>query len=433
MGNVIELKIDALTYGGRGVGRYDGKAVFVPAVIPGEHVLCRIVREKKRYCEAELIEVLQASADRRNPTCRYFPACGGCQWQHLPYPLQLFWKEKIFADTLVRSVGCDASLVLPIIAAPDESGYRCRAQIKCRMTSQGMVAGFYQPGSHTIVDTDICPVLDPVIPPLLQRFRLSIDNFSQADKIHQLDICADSAGRASLTVHFSGTDSVGLRTALKAFFSEGELTIQIETGDAKTTTVSQGPLQSIAPEEDNVLQLGFPPGGFIQINLQQNKRLVSEVLKGAIQSGRERVLDLYAGIGNFSLPLARNCVEVVGVEEYKPGVQAAIQNVLSHKLDNVSFIAGRSERVITRLVDGERIDTVVLDPPRSGAAPVIKYLLQLQPERIVYVSCDPSTLARDLLLLKNGGYQLLSARPIDMFPQTWHIEGIAVLVRSDNR
>lgn len=268
---------------------------------------------------------------------------------------------------------------------------------------------------------------------MLHRFRLSIANFSQADKIHQLDICVDPVGRASLAVHFSGTDSVGLRTALKGVGSEGKLTMQIETGDAKTTTVSQGPLQTMTPEDDKILQLGFPPGGFIQINLQQNKRLVSEVLKGAIQSGSERVLDLYAGIGNFSLPLARNCVEVVGVEEYKPGVQAAIRNALSNNLDNVSFIAGRSERVIAQMVGGQRFETVVLDPPRSGAAPVIKSLLQLQPDRIVYVSCDPSTLARDLLLLKNGGYRLLSARPIDMFPQTWHIEGIAILVRSDNR
>lgn len=268
---------------------------------------------------------------------------------------------------------------------------------------------------------------------MLHRFRLSIANFSQADKIHQLDICVDPVGRASLTVHFSGTDSVGLRTALKGVGSAEKLTMQIETGDAKRTTVSQGPLQMMTPEEDNILQLGFPPGGFIQINLRQNKSLVSEVLKGAIQSGRERVLDLYAGIGNFSLPLARNCVEVVGVEEYKPGVQAAIRNALSHNLDNVRFIAGRSERVIAQMVGGQRFETVVLDPPRSGAAPVVKSLLQLQPDRIVYVSCDPSTLARDLLLFKNGGYRLLSARPIDMFPQTWHIEGIAVLVRSDNR
>jgi 23S rRNA (uracil1939-C5)-methyltransferase len=256
-----------------------------------------------------------------------------------------------------------------------------------------------------------------------------VASFSQVGKISQVDFCVDSEGRSSLSVHFSGNDIDGLIQSLQALQSDSALCVHIQTRDRKNIQVFSGSTQAITPEEDNTLQLGFPPGGFIQINLQQNRKLVSEVLTGAIVTGRERVLDLYAGIGNFSLPLARKCAEVVGVEEYEPAVAAAIQNARSNKLENVSFVAGRSERVIDRLIHTTVFDTVVLDPPRSGAAKVINSLLKLRPARIVYVSCDPTTLARDLVSLLAGGYRLLSARPIDMFPQTWHIEGVAVLDR----
>lgn len=432
MADLVELTIDALTYGGRGVGRYDGKAVFVPLVLPGEIIQCRIVRDKKRYCEAELIAVLKASTDRREPPCRFFPECGGCQWQHIPYQTQLHWKEKIFTDTLVRATGCDTAQILPIIAAPDESGYRCRAQIKFRMTDQGLIAGFYRTGTHHIVDTDNCLILDTLIPPVLDRFRGSVARFSQADRIKQVDFCVDSVSRISLVVHFSGTDVAGLGKALQTMAADDSLSLYLQPDHKRVLiTLSESTPQIITPEEDEVLHLGFPPGGFTQINLRQNRCLVKEVLKGAIHSGLERVLDLYSGIGNFSLPLARICAEVVGVEEYLPGVEAAIQNTRSNKLTNVSFIAGRSERIIEQLIKSSQFDTVVLDPPRSGAVQVVKSLLQMRPERIVYVSCDPTTMARDLSVLLHNGYRLLSARPVDMFPQTWHIEGVAVLTRKD--
>ncbi len=430
MAETIDLTIDSLTYGGRGVGRYNGKAIFVPAVLPGEIVQCRIIRDKKRYCEAELISVLNVSADRREPPCRFFPECGGCQWQHIPYQIQLHWKEKIFIDTLVRATGCNPELIQSIIAAPDESGYRCRTQIKCRMTEQGLIAGFYRAGSHHIVDTDKCLILDPSIPPLLELFRVCIVNFAQADQINQIDFCVDSVSQVSLVVHFTGTDIAGLHSALQKMVDAG-LSLHLQSGrNGLAKTMCKGISQSITPETDAVLQLGFPPGGFTQINLKQNMRLVKEVLHGAIKSGQEKVLDLYCGVGNFSLPLARICAEVVGVEEYAPGVKAAINNARNNSLDNVRFIAGRAERVIEQLSKSTRFDTVVLDPPRNGAAQVIKVLLQMQPERIVYVSCDPTTMARDLSVLLQNGYNILSARPVDMFPQTWHIEGIAILSRN---
>ena len=291
MSDLIVLTIDSLSYGGRGVGRHDGKAVFVPTVLPGEVVQCRIVRDKKRYCEAELVQVLQPSADRRVSPCKFFPECGGCQWQHIPYPIQMYWKEKIFTDTLIRATGCDTAQILPIIAAPDETGYRCRAQIKCRLTGHGLVAGFYRVGSHTIVDTDKCQVLDPLLPPVLECFRECVTSFSQADRINQLDFCVDSFNRISLVVHFTGDDVVGLGRVVQKIGVDS-LSIYLQSGrNGKLTTLSKGPSQAIAPEDDEILQLGFPPGGFTQINLQQNKRLVEAVLQGAVQSGSERVLD----------------------------------------------------------------------------------------------------------------------------------------------
>lgn len=428
MDKLAELVIDSLTYGGRGVGRINGKAVFVPSVLPGELVKCRIVKEKKRYCEAELVSVVQPSDDRQNPPCPYFSECGGCQWQHISYAKQLQWKTKIFSDVLTRATGCDEDHLLPIVSAPNEFEYRCRAQIKCRMTAEGLVAGFYRSGTHRIVNIDNCQILDPVIPPLLKRFREAVRTFSQADCIPQLDICVVSGGQASLVVHYTGADTGELKTCLLDLSQVDNLTVSLQPHSGAVQTVfSNGAAQKFKPEDDGLLQLGFPPGGFIQVNLQQNRRLVAQVVKNLVLTGEETVLDVFSGVGNFSLPLARVCREVVAVEEYEPGVDAARNNAKNNKIENISFIAGRAERVMEQLANTSKFDAVVIDPPRAGAAKIIPALLKMQPKRIVYVSCDPTTLARDLSTLMKSGYQLMSAQAVDMFPQTWHIESVSVL------
>jgi 23S rRNA (uracil1939-C5)-methyltransferase len=423
----IELTIERLAHGGRGVGRHQGKAVFVSTTAPGDHVRCQIVLEKKRYAEAELLEVITPSSDRRQPPCPHFPECGGCQWQHLTYAAQLRSKQTIFSDALVRTAQVDSGLIRPILPAEDEWHYRCRAQIKCRLSADGFVTGFYRSGTHRVVPFASCPVLDDTLNTLLPRVREGLESFSRSDRVPQCDVCVDDNGQVVLIIHLIEGSLDALITALAPLAATG-VTLYVQSGRKDTLQVlSEGHPQQIRPQDDGRLALEFPPGGFVQVNLAQNRRLVAAALDGCRLTGRERVLDLYCGIGNFSLPLARKARQVTGVEAFAPAIDAARRNAVSNRLDNLQFHAKPAERYVQTVPSGA-FDVVLLDPPRAGAYAVAKDLVRLQPERIVYVSCDPATLARDLQPLLHGGYRLESAQPVDMFPQTSHIEGVAVLI-----
>jgi len=426
---IVDVVIERLAHGGRGVGRFQGKAVFVPATAPGETVRCRIVHEKRRYAEGELLEVLQSSPQRRLPFCPIATECGGCQWQHLTYAAQLEAKQAIFNDALVRTAGVDLQLIAPILAAPDEQGYRCRAQIKCRLGKKGFLTGFYRNGTHRIVPFEHCPVLAAGLDPVLQQLRSALSRFRRADRVPQCDLCIDAAGQMLVIVHLLEGGLDELRQLLEPLTFETKVAFFVQSGRKETLRHLCGAVaQYIHPETDGVLALGFAPGGFVQVNLEQNKRLVAEALAACHLQGDERVLDLYCGIGNFSLPLARHCREVVGVEEFAPAIVVARDNARTNGLDNLQFLAQPAEAYVASCPP-ETFDLVLLDPPRTGASDVVAGLLRLKPRRIVYVSCDPATLARDLVPLLHGGYRFESARPVDMFPQTSHIEAVAVLSR----
>lgn len=426
---IVELVIERLTHGGRGVGRFQGKAVFVPATAPGETVRCQIVHEKRRYAEGELLEVVQPSVQRRLPFCSVAAECGGCQWQHLTYAAQLQAKQAIFNDALVRTAGVDLQRIAPILAAADEQGYRCRAQVKCRLGKDGFITGFYRSGSHWVVPFDRCPVLADGLNNLLAELRTVLSRYRCADRIPQCDVCIDAVGQIIVIVHLLEGDVDELCHLLEPLTAEGRVAFFVQSGRKNTLRHLCGAVeQHIHPEADEVLALGFAPGGFVQVNLKQNKRLVAEALAGCALRGDERVLDLYCGIGNFSLPLARRCREVVGVEEFAPAIAEARENARINGLGNLQFHAQPAEAYVAAC-SPETFDLVLLDPPRTGAYDVAIELLRLKPRRIVYVSCDPATLARDLLPLLHGGYHCASARPVDMFPQTSHIEAVAVLSR----
>lgn len=427
---IVDIVVDRLTHGGRGVGRHQGKAVFVPATAPGELVRCRIVHEKRRYAEAELLEVLQPSPFRRQPFCPNVPECGGCQWQHLSYQAQLQAKQEIFNDALTRTAGVDHDCLKTILPAPDERGYRSRSQVKCRQGEAGFITGFYRTGTHRIVPFASCPVLVPECNRLLAELRQALKPFRHAHRIPQCDLSVDAAGRTVAIIHLLEGDRDELRLLLEPLAATGAVAFFLQSGRKDTLQPLCGQVeQHIHPEQDRRLSLGFSPGSFVQVNLEQNMRLVAEALAGCRLNGDEKMLDLYCGVGNFSLPMARRCREVVGVEEFAPAIDVAAANARSHGLANARFVAQAAEAFVAGCSPGA-FDLVLLDPPRTGARAAIEALARLAPQRIVYVSCDPATLARDLVPLLHDGYRLESARPVDMFPQTSHIEGVAVLTRS---
>ena len=425
---MTELTIDNLTFGGRGVGRVAGKAVFVPYTLPGERVRCRIEREHKRYSEATLVEILAPAANRCTPRCPVFAECGGCHWQHLPYPRQLEWKEQIFRESLQRSINLSPELFLPIVASPTEWNYRCRAQVKCAVKGGRFVAGFYRPASHQVVDIEHCPLLAPQLNQLLPQLKELLGGTPLAQQVSQLDLTVDDQGQTSLMVHFSATADSSLCDFLAPFAAEFNCSIYARHNDTSSPQqLVAGPALSIRPLADHPMSLQFPPGGFIQVNLAQNRQLVADVV-AQVKPGT-KVLDLYCGIGNFSLPLAEQAAAVVGVEDYLPAITAARENAERLGLTTATFHASRVERRLHDLWHETAFDTVLLDPPRAGAPAVAKLLAGFRPRQIIYVSCDPMTLARDLKPLLDGGYRPTAIRPYDMFPQTYHIEGMVVLQR----
>ncbi len=423
------LRIDSLAYGGNGVGRHEGKAVFVPHSAPGDLLRCRVTREKKRYAEAELTELVEPSNQRRQPLCPVFGRCGGCQWQHLPYREQAHWKERIFRDTLVRQCALPAEKILPMAAAPDEWGYRSRVQFKCQQTDNGFVMGFYRRGSHYVIDVEHCPIAAGAINGALARFRAWLPASPCSERIPRVDMAVDDEGRVRVVLHVLDDPADALADYLRPLAAEADYALFLQSGRENTLLHVLGDDDlHIRPLADTELRLAYGPGGFAQVNLEQNRRLVAEVL-GAIEGGRpRRILDLCCGMGNFSLPLARIADAVVGVEDHVPSIDKARNNAAANALANVRFHARSAEGAYAALAGSGGFDLVVLDPPRTGAHQVARELAALRPARIIYISCDPPTLARDLVPLLQAGFQVQWSRPVDLFPQTYHTESVTSLV-----
>ena len=429
---IPELTIDSLAFGGSGVGRHQGKAIFVPRSAPGDRLRCRVVRDRGRYAEAEILEVLQPGSGRRQAPCPVYAECGGCQWQHLDYATQSRWKETIFADQLGRRAGVAAEKVRPLLGAADEWHYRSRVQFKCRQTAAGWRMGFYRPGSHFVVDVAACPIAAPAINQALALFRAWLPGSPCPQHIPQVDLAVDDRGRVRAVVHCLADAPALLADYLRPLAQGAGVALFLQTGRKSTLTRVCGGDALVIEVDDPPLQLGYGPGGFAQVNLAQNRALVAELLGVKDWRGEETVLDLYCGMGNFSLPLARRVGEVVGVEDYAPSIASARENAAANTLANLRFAARTAVGAMAEYFPAAPPDLVVLDPPRSGAYPLARELADRPPALVAYVSCDPATLARDLQPLLHGSYRLLWSRPVDLFPQTYHIESLTLLQRRDD-
>jgi 23S rRNA (uracil1939-C5)-methyltransferase len=426
---VDDLTIESLAYGGSGVAHHDGKVVFVPLTAPGDRLRCRIVREKKRFSEGVMERLLESSPVRRSPPCPVFGQCGGCQWQHLTYAEQCRWKENIFADFLVRKVGVSRDKVLPLVPAPEEWGYRSRAQFKCRLTPDGFVMGFYRRASHYVVAVEECAILHPLLNRAKSRVQTWLRDSPWAHCVPQVDLAMGHEGAVRAVIHCLAPGLDGLADYLRPRAEQSGLALFVQSGRKDTLRHVWGERDLIIEVGEPPLHLAYGPGGFAQINLAQNRTMVQAVCEALAARPPRKVLDLFCGMGNFSLPLARLAHEVVGVEGYPPSIETAHSNARRNGLGNVAFHARDALGAATLVGRGQSGDLVMLDPPRSGAREVVKELVGMGFGRIVYVSCDPATLARDLLPLLHSGYRLIWSRPFDLFPQTHHTESITFLER----
>ncbi len=436
--NLSELVIERLALGGSGVGRINGKVCFVPFSAPGDSLKVRVVREHRSYCEAELIEICEASAMRVEPQCPAFGQCGGCDWQHINYADQCTAKQQILTETLQRVAHFSAPAVAATAASEVPYGYRARARFKLSSSSSGLAIGFFRRGSHHLIDLPQgCPIVTPAINSAMACLRSVLQEQDDHNCIPQITFEEGLDGVVAI-VHYSGTnqdrlirqllqhqDQLGLaglflqrgrKDSLRPVFGSTHLTYSVPLCDPDNTFIT----------------LGYDIGGFSQVNRMQNRAMVKLVCGYAQPKAGQRLLDLYCGNGNLSLPLSGQVLKLLGIEGFAPSLASAVDNARQLRVNNSTFKCDAAARALRHLIQQNmQFDLALLDPPRVGAVEVSKELATLGPERIVYVSCDPATLARDLALLCGGGrYRLIEATPLDMFPQTGHLETVALLKRT---
>ena len=434
-----ELTIERLALGGNGVGRIDGgKVCFVPFSAPGDRLKVRVTREHRSYCEAELVDLLEASPQRVEPRCPAFGQCGGCDWQHLSYQAQSDAKQQILIQTLQRVAHFEAPVVAKTAVSELNYGYRARAQFKLHATADGLAVGFFRRGSHVVIDLPQgCPVCTSSINTAMLELRQVIQLLPDFDRVSQISLEDGLTGVVAI-VQYLGTD----QQRLKQLFLQHQdqlglsgLFLQIGKKEALQPVFGSDRLTYQVPccsESAGMMELGYEIGGFSQVNRLQNQQMVKLVCGYAQTAANQRLLDLYCGNGNLSLPLSGAVQELLGIEGFAPSIASAVDNARQLRVNNSTFRCNDASKELRQLINkGTRFDLVILDPPRAGAADVARELGQLGAERIVYVSCDPGTLARDLRqLCGTGAYRLVEATPLDMFPQTGHLETVALLTRT---
>jgi 23S rRNA (uracil1939-C5)-methyltransferase len=406
-----ELELRSLAYGGDAVGQLAGKVVFVPLGAPGDRARIKIVKEHASYSRAELVEVLAPGPGRREPPCALFGRCGGCQWQHLRYPAQAEAKQQILQRALA-----DAD-VLPLVEAPAELEYRRRVRAHWRVGPGGVALGFLQRGSERLLDVGRCPLLAA---PLQQGVDVGRRALQVArDCSGTLVAVAGQTGEVHVSVRVkrrSRRARVRMATLLSALHRPPVAGGQVELGHRTVSfgaqTVECGELQGSA-------------AAFIQANPDQDRRL-RELAHAWAGARGQRVLELFAGVGNLTRGLAAAAREVVAVESAPVATQLLARNVRGPLVPLHRSAESAVEELARR---GERFDVVVLNPPREGCVKVVERLGELGVSRVVYLSCDPMTLARDLGVLRRQGLRVERARGLDMMPQTFHVETVVLLGR----
>jgi 23S rRNA (uracil1939-C5)-methyltransferase len=429
-------RIDALNSDGWGVVRpvEGGKTVFVAGALPGELVQYRVRRRERNHDQAELLAVLEASADRITPRCAHFGICGGCSLQHLASESQLAVKDRELREALRRIGKVEPVQWLPPLAA-EAWGYRRRARLGARYVhAKGRsLVGFREKTSSYVTDVERCEVLRPEVGALVGELGRLVSALSIPERIPQIEVAVGD-NRTVLVVRVLSPPTPADRDKLLAFELAHGVSILLQPGrpdQLEPVSSEQPQLWYELPAYD--LRLAFEPADFIQVNGAMNRLLIHRVLELLALTAEARVLDLFCGLGNFTLPLARCAAEVVGIEGDAGLIARARANAARNGIANAGFhvanLAG--EEAVARclaLAGKQGFSHVLLDPPRTGAMDILPALARIAPRRLVYVSCHPGSLARDLgILVTQHGYTLQSAGIVDMFPHTSHLESVAVL------
>ena len=408
---MAEIEISAMTFGVFGVGRIGGKAVMVPGAVVGDHLDVEIVSERRDYSVAKIREVVRASAERRVAPCPYLPRCGGCDWQHIEYQAQVRFKGEVVARELSHALGIEIDPAGLVEQAPAEFGYRSR--IRLRVGAKGAL-GFYEAASNTIVEIDSCMVAEAGMrmPAHLAR--------SLGKRVEEIEVVRDGAREVQVAHLKKPPTEEDLRRARNVLESDGEIAgIVLRAGTSRSTVGDA----TISIELEDRLSIEVDADLFSQVNRAQNRKLVASVMEMAAIHESSAVLDLYCGAGNFSMPAARRGARVTGVDDDAGAIAAAARNAERLKFNGAQFVAMKASATADFLHRARyRPQVIILDPPRTGALDLMPPIVKLRAASVIYVSCDVTTLARDLRVLTGAGYKIKRVRGFDFFPNTHHVE-----------
>ncbi|MGA9290800.1 MAG: 23S rRNA (uracil(1939)-C(5))-methyltransferase RlmD [Anaerobacillus sp.] len=442
--DVVEVEFRDLSHDGAGVAKIDGYTLFVPYGIPGETANVKVIKTKKGYGFAKLLDVKVESEDRNTPPCPIFYQCGGCQTQHITYDSQLRFKHKQVQDVMERIAKIDVP-VHPVLGMEDPWRYRNKAQVPVGEQNGKIVAGFYQQRSHQIIDMDQCLIQEQendevlrVVKGIAEKYGIrAYDERSHRGTLrHVVAKYGKQTDDIMVVIVTKNKDLPNRKNIIK------EITEQIPKVKSIVQNVNPKRTNVIFGDETRVLwgspyiydtigdiKFAISARSFYQVNPDQTKVLYDQALEYAGLTGNETVIDAYCGIGTISLFLAQKAKQVYGVEIVPEAIDDAKRNAELNGITNAEFAVGEAENVIPAWKEqGIKPDVIVVDPPRKGCdEALLQTIIDMKPEKVVYVSCNPATLARDLRILEDGGFETKEVQPVDMFPHTTHVECVTWL------
>jgi len=436
----VHCDVEKLSHDGRGIARQDGKILFVDGALPGEKVMAKVVSTRSKFDELRTLEVLEAAPDRQTPPCEFADLCGGCSLQHMSSDAQIEFKENTLREQLAHFGGIEPEEWIAPLRSESTLGYRRKARMGVRHVGarDSVLVGFREKRNSFLTDIDRCVVLDPRIGERILPLRELLHGMDAYARIPQVEVaCGDDT--AAMVFRNMDDLSSGDREKLIAFGQAHDLHIYLQPKGPDT--VHRIWPESAGRDDERLsyrldafdLTMNFHPMDFTQVNAEINKVMIDRAVEWLDVQSDERVLDLFCGLGNFTLPLARKGGQVIGVEGDDAMVVRGRENAELNGLENVAFHGADLHGDFTgQSWAKEGFDKILIDPPRSGAEEICKYLTAFNAERIVYVSCNPATLARDAGVMARNGYRLVRAGVMDMFPHTTHVESIALFERDSH-
>lgn len=414
----MRCQIDGISHKGEGVGRINGKAAFIPFTIPGETVDMEVLEDGKSFIRGKLLEVIEPSPDRCMPDCPHYYECGGCAYQHMTYARQLELKRQVVQDSLQRigKINCEVN---PVLGMKDPWRYRNKVEWHLENRKNEVCMGYYKNESHELIEIHTCKLISAVMEKLSFQLKNQVTAVREG-RNGKLTVRESSRDYALLAV----TDELEIQSPAIGDTPANRLSIYTKQG-SKIRLVAGDPTFT---EQINETIYNLSPLSFFQVNPEQTRMLVDLVKKYCRLKPEEDLLDCFCGVGSITLQLAPYVNHVVGVEGYAPAIDNARENAALNNISNCEFITGPCEKIVPQLK--QNFDTVVLDPPRAGCKPeLIQAIINKSPAKIIYVSCNPATLARDLAVFTKENYIIIEIQPLDMFPQTAHVETVVVLYR----